>query len=138
MKLIINTDGGARGNPGPAATGYIIKDEAKNIIAEGGTYLGEATNNVAEYQAVIDALEWLQAAQNLPTPHELHFYLDSNLVVQQLLGNFKIKNAPLLQMVQTIQKNLSANQWKAFFYHVPRAENQDADRMVNQILDANS
>ena len=82
-------DGGARGNPGPAAFGYVIKKDGQ-IIKSGNGYIGIATNNVAEYTAVIEALTWLESSYPKVS---LTFYLDSKLVASQLLGIYKVKNA---------------------------------------------
>ena len=103
-KLIIYTDGGARGNPGPAGIGVVIYDESKNKLAEISEYIGEATNNQAEYKAVIAATA---KAKELGA-QELNFYLDSEFVVNQLSHKFKIKNKDLaLLFVQIYNQTLS-------------------------------
>ena len=89
-KIKIYTDGGSRGNPGPAATGYVISTDGQ-ILEEGGRYLGETTNNQAEYQAVIQAL----VAAKKFKPSEIECHLDSELVVKQLNGQYKMKNKAL-------------------------------------------
>ena len=109
MQYIIQTDGGARGNPGPAAVGVVIEREeeskvksrkSKVLVAEFGKRIGETTNNVAEYSAVREALAYLRnyPINKLSNNPIIQFYLDSNLVVQQLNGNFKIKDANLQKL----------------------------------------
>ena len=83
--LNIYTDGGARGNPGPAAIGFVVTDASQNILFQHGQTIGTATNNTAEYQALIEALSWVKANCH-PAPRSITCYLDSNLVVNQLLG----------------------------------------------------
>ena len=98
MKVIIYTDGGARGNPGPAGIGVVIYDEKKVLLATHKRYIGEATNNQAEYQAVILALE---KALELGAKR-VDFKLDSELVVKQLRGEYKVKNEQLAILVQDV------------------------------------
>ncbi|MFH0923319.1 MAG: ribonuclease HI family protein [Candidatus Falkowbacteria bacterium] len=129
-KLIIYTDGGARGNPGPAGIGAVIYDEQKNIVAEISEYIGETTNNQAEYKAVIAAIA---KAKKLGA-QELDFYLDSELVVRQLNREYKVKNnglAPLF--VQVYNAVLSFK--KVSFSHIRREMNKEADRLVNLAID---
>ncbi|MCG2700962.1 ribonuclease HI family protein [Candidatus Parcubacteria bacterium] len=129
-KLIIYTDGGARGNPGPAGIGAVIYDEQKNIVAEISEYIGETTNNQAEYKAVIAAIA---KAKKLGA-EELDFYLDSELVVRQLNREYKVKNnglAPLF--VQVYNAVLSFK--KVSFSHIRREMNKEADRLVNLAID---
>jgi ribonuclease HI len=138
MKLKVFTDGGARGNPGPAATGYVIHSPTGEQILSGGTFLGLATNNLAEYQAVLDALNEVilyKKNQNLETL-DLAFHLDSLLVVNQLNGNYKIKNPQLKQKALQIQQLISQHKLKASFTHIPRAQNQQADSIYNQVIDS--
>ena len=129
-KAIIYTDGGARGNPGPAGVGYVIYDEKKNIVYSEGIYIGEATNNQAEYLAVSHAL--VKAADFGFA--ELKFYLDSELVVNQLSKKFKIKNSELAKLFVKIW-----NQSQIFknvdYTHIPREKNKLADQLVNQAID---
>jgi ribonuclease HI len=130
-KLIIYTDGGARGNPGPAAAGVVIYDEHRKIIGKHHHYLGEATNNQAEYQGVILALT--EAAKL--GAEEIDFFLDSELVVSQLKGDYKVKNKDLGALFVKVW-NLSQKFKKIRYFHVPREENKEADKMVNQAIDA--
>jgi ribonuclease HI len=128
-KLTIYTDGGSRGNPGPSAAGYVIATDGK-ILEEGGLYLGITTNNQAEYRAAKLALE--QVAKYKPA--EIDFRLDSELVVKQLKGEYKIKNIDLKPIYEDIVA-LSRSYKKIYFTHVRREFNSLADAQVNIILD---
>lgn len=129
-KIIIYTDGGARGNPGPAGIGVAIYDENRKIIEEHSGFLGIATNNQAEYQAVILALKKAQ----ILGAEELDFYLDSELVVKQLKGEYKVKNKDLASLFLEIH-NLSINFKKISYTHVRREFNKEADRLANEAMD---
>jgi len=133
-KLKIYTDGGARGNPGPSATGFIIKSESGEIIAKIGRKIGEATNNIAEYQAVIDALIYIRD-KKLFLNNSLEFFLDSRLVVNQVNGLFKIKNSNLRLLLMKIRQLEKEAGGGINYRLVSREENREADRMVNQALD---
>lgn len=128
---LLYTDGGSRGNPGPSAAGYILFDQAGEIVGQGGEYLGVTTNNQAEYQAVHIGLE-AALARGWRT---LECRLDSMLVVNQLNGVYKIKNRELWPVYDRVQE-LIARFEKVTFVHVPRQHNQLADGMVNKTLDA--
>lgn len=135
--LIVFTDGGARGNPGPAAIGFIIKDDHGQILIKQGKYIGQTTNNVAEYQAVIEALTWLKNNFKMKETlnNQIDFFLDSNLVVNQLNGFFKIKDAKLKNLiikVRSLEKEINE---KIFYHFIPRQKNYHADFLVNQTLD---
>ncbi|MBD3318423.1 reverse transcriptase-like protein [Candidatus Woesearchaeota archaeon] len=132
MKLILYTDGGARGNPGPAAIGIVLMDPGKGVLEEVGEYIGETTNNVAEYRALLKGLEL--ALQHECT--ELDVYSDSQLLVRQLLGEYKVKAAHLKPLFAEIQKK--AEQFTSIaFTHVLRDHPgvSHADRLVNDALD---
>jgi len=129
-KLIIYTDGGARGNPGPAGIGVVFMDAKNNIIQTYNKYLGEKTNNQAEYEAVVLALE---KAKTLKA-EELEFYLDSELVVNQLNQKYKIKNEDLGKLFIKIW-NLRQNFKKVTFQHIRREKNKLADKLVNEAID---
>ena len=136
MILSISTDGGARGNPGPAAAGWIIKNSNGERIAFGQKYLGKATNNVAEYQAVLGAYEWLANNQTkLVGVSKINFYLDSRLVVSQLRGQFKIKAKHLMPLIVEIKRKEKVIGVPVFYYLVPRDRNKEADKLVNEVLD---
>lgn len=134
--LKIFADGGARGNPGPAAAGFVVKDNTGKILAQKGEYLGEATNNVAEYQAVIKAFEWLRANRRVIADKErIGFFIDSQLIVNQLNGLFKVKNARLRNLIVEVRQLEGEVGLPVFYQHVPREKNREADSLVNQILD---
>jgi ribonuclease HI len=137
--LIIFTDGGARGNPGPAAVGVIIKNSQGERITGFGQTIGQATNNVAEYQAVISALICLLGKPEILTGiKNIEFFLDSTLVVNQLNGKYKIKDPKLKNLIIKI-KDLEKKFSQTFFYHfIPRTKNYQADVLVNQALDKQS
>jgi ribonuclease HI len=129
-KIKLFTDGASRGNPGPSACGYVIFDMEDNIIKTGGRYLGEATNNKAEYQAVQMGL----ATAKDMCAKTVHVYMDSLLVVNQMNGVFKIKNPDLMQLYK-VTKDLVACFDEVSFTHVPREMNKLADAKVNEVLD---
>lgn len=131
MKYIIFTDGGSRGNPGPAATGIIIKDEKMLTQCAYGEYLGRQTNNYAEYMAIISAL--VKAKELGAT--ELSCYLDSKLVVEQLNGKWKVKE-PSIQKLFIKAYNAMQGFQSVKFFHIPREKNKEADQQVNKVLDA--
>lgn len=124
-------DGGSRGNPGPSASGFVILDKNKHIVVKKGTYLGVTTNNQAEYQAVKLGLE---EALNLGI-RRLHVYLDSLLIVNQMLGIYKVRNRDLWPIHAAI-KDLVKRFESVDFTHVPREMNKLADKAVNDALDA--
>lgn len=129
--VVIYTDGGARGNPGPAAAGAVIIADGKK--SEVKAYLGNPiTNNWAEYEAVVIALG--KALEMLLRDRDLDFKLDSQLVVEQLKGNWKIKEPELKKQVQKVH-GLLKDFGTVTFTHIPRAENKEADRLVNEALD---
>lgn len=129
-KLIINTDGGARGNPGPAGIGVVIKTPAGEVVATIAKYLGETTNNQAEYRAVVAAIH---KAQDLGA-EELEFYLDSELVVKQLNREYKVRNKDLQPLFVEIY-NATLKFKKVKFHHVRRELNKEADALANEAMD---
>ena len=129
-KLIIYTDGGARNNPGPAGIGAVIYDEKKNVLFEISEYIGEATNNQAEYKAVIAAIKKAKEFK----ADELQFFLDSELVVNQLERKYKVKNAGLAPLFVSVY-NETLNYKKVTFTHIPREQNKDADALANLAMD---
>lgn len=130
MKLTVNVDGGARGNPGPAAIGVVIRDPDGLIIDEHGERIGDATNNVAEYKALIRGI---QRAGELGAT-ELDMVGDSELVVKQIQGAYKVKKAGLKPLHAEAKQALSAYE-KWSIRHVRRELNTEADRLVNEVLD---
>ena len=134
-RYLIHTDGGARGNPGPAAIGVVI--EGPDIgRKEYGEYLGKATNNVAEYTAVIFALKKLKSliGSERASQGSVLVHADSELLVRQLNGEYKIKEAGIQKLFLQVW-NLRLDFGQVTFAHVPREKNSRADRMVNQALD---
>jgi ribonuclease HI len=131
--LILHTDGGARGNPGPAAIGVVIEIESEGkteLLAQVGETIGIASNNVAEYRAIIRGLE---EAQRLGA-HTVTCLLDSLLVVEQLNGNYRVKSPdmkPLHARVQELRQRFAL----VTFQHVSREQNEEADRLLNEALD---
>lgn len=135
MKLIIYTDGGSRGNPGKAAYGYVIYDENKKILAQEGRYIGVTTNNVAEYTGLLEALKKANELALSLQIEAVDCFLDSNLIVQQMNGKFKIKAQHLLPIIQEI-RHLETDLPKITYEHVYREKNTTADALVNKALDA--
>lgn len=123
------TDGGARGNPGPAAIGYVITDGSQ-VLAERGETIGQATNNVAEYTALLRGLTHAKALG----ARTVACKLDSLLVVEQLNRNYKVKDATLGQLFTKVW-NLCHDFQRVTFSHIPRAQNAHADALVNAALD---
>lgn len=131
MSVVIYTDGGARGNPGPAGAGAVIL-KGGEVVAEVKKYLGPIqTNNWAEYEAVVLALA---KAKELGLTGDIEFRLDSKLVVEQLMGNWKIKEPTLKPQVAKVRELLK-DFGNVRFGYVPRAENKEADRLVNEAID---
>jgi ribonuclease HI len=128
--VIVNCDGGSRGNPGKSALGVVIKTAKGEIIEEVGEYLGVQTNNYAECMAVVKALEVLRQKDLF----KADFYLDSELVVKQINGEYKIKSENIAHLHQRI-KELSKGM-ELSFSHVYRKDNTEADKIVNQVLDS--
>jgi ribonuclease HI len=139
MNIIIHTDGGARGNPGPGAIGFVIckiEGDHQKIIYEHKEYIGICTNNVAEYQAVISALDWIgKNITNLSQSDKINFYLDSLLVVQQINGIYKVKNDNLKMLLFKVRQKENAINTGIGYFHVNREQNMDADKLVNAALD---
>ncbi len=129
MRLITYTDGGARGNPGPAALGVVVKQGEKTLAAF-GEYLGRTTNNVAEYTAVIRALE---TARELGG-RRIECRMDSELVVKQMNGEYRVKNPGLAPLYLRIH-NLKQGFDRVDFVHVRREFNKEADGQVNAAID---
>jgi ribonuclease HI len=130
MLAIINTDGGARGNPGPAGIGVVIKNQAGQRLYARGAYIGETTNNVAEYTALVKALQ--EAKRLGATAVKVH--MDSELIVKQMQGVYKIKQPALQELANTVLKLLKEFT-QSSFVHVRRELNAEADALVNQALD---
>ncbi len=135
MKIAIYTDGGARGNPGPAAIGTVIAKEGQ-VFKKYSHFIGRATNNQAEYEAVIFALKKAKLLFGKKKVKEMgiDFFLDSELVVKQLNHQYKIKEKDLQPLFIKIW-NLIIDFSQVNFKHIPRGKNKEADRLVNEALD---
>ncbi len=131
-KIIIYTDGASRGNPGLAAVGAVIFDGEK-VLAEIRTFLGEQTNNWAEYEAVIQALE--KAHKLGLTKRDIEIRLDSKLVAEQLSGNWKIKKETLQAQHDKAQAILKKGFGEVTYVHIRREKNTYADRLANEAID---
>jgi len=137
-KIFLNTDGGARGNPGPAAIGVVFYKENGEELHRHKETIGIATNNQAEYRAIIKALEivarskWHGESQN---QEEIICRLDSQLVVEQINGNYKVKNSDIKLYMVKIAGLLKILDRPVTFVHVPREKNKTADYLVNKALD---
>jgi len=134
--LNIFTDGGARGNPGPSAIGIYITDGNNNKVAGFGKQIGTATNNIAEYKAVIEALTWIiENKKNFTKDTKINFFLDSKLVCSQIIGIFKVKNADLRNLLFEVRDREAQINFPIYYKHIPREQNSKADAFVNQALD---
>ena len=138
MYFTIHADGGSRGNPGPAGAGAMIRDEFGSAFATVSQFLGTRTNNYAEYEAVILAFETLQklVPQKEWAKTEVTVKLDSELVVKQMRGEYKVKH-PVLKGQYARLVSLAAT-FNTSFSHVPRAQNSDADALANEAMDRGS
>jgi len=136
-KIIVYTDGGSRGNPGPAAIGVLFCNEKVQIIKKHSDYLGEATNNEAEYQAVIFALRKFKAlfGKKLAKSTEVEIRSDSELLIKQLLGQYKILDQKIGFLFLKVW-NLKLDFKKVKFRLISRNKNKEADKLVNEILDS--
>jgi ribonuclease HI len=133
VKLVVNVDGGSRGNPGPAAVGVVVRDESGSVIADAAEPIGTATNNVAEYRELIRGIEL--AAEHGATSVDL--LGDSELVVKQVRGEYRVKDVNLKPLHAEAKSKLSSfSEWS--FNHVRREQNAEADALVNQALDAHT
>ena len=131
MKARLSTDGGARGNPGPAAYGYVLESEDGHVLDARGEAIGTATNNVAEYRGLIAGLE--SALER--GVDDLEVVSDSELVVKQMQGEYKVKNETL-KGLQREAADLASELRRVSYTAVRRAHNELADRLVNEALDA--
>lgn len=131
--LVAHTDGGARGNPGPAGFGVVINDSKGNTVARLSEYLGRQTNNFAEYQALIAALEY--AVEH--GPRALKVISDSELLVRQIKGIYKVKEPTLRDLHARANQLISKLEWFDI-EHVLRGHNREADELANQAMDKGS
>ncbi len=135
LVLSIYTDGGSRGNPGLAAIGVVFFLNSEEIFST-GRCIGIQTNNVAEYQAFLDSLTELSSQLESQTISEIRWFLDSKLVVEQLKGNWKVKDEGLKELWVECKKQLAQLKIPFSITHIPRENNALADKVVNQALDA--
>lgn len=133
-KIIIYTDGGARSNPGPAGIGIVIEGLAlgKKTFAE---YIGETTNNEAEYRALIVALQKLKKLAGKNKLDQVDCYADSELMVKQLNGEYKVKDTNLRGLFMEVLKLKSELKIPILFHHIKRDQNSEADELLNDVLD---
>ena len=132
MRVVVEADGGARGNPGPAGYGAVVRDAATGaVLAERKAGLGRTTNNVAEYQGLIAGL----AAAKAVGASAVDVRMDSKLVVEQMSGRWQIRH-PALQALAARAAELAADLGTVTYEWIPRADNTDADRLANEAMDA--
>lgn len=134
--FLIHTDGGSRGNPGPAAIGVVIESASDGWRKEFGEYIGETTNNIAEYSAVVFALKKLKSLVGSEKAKDsvVQVHADSELLVRQLNGEYKIKEENIRNLFLDVW-NLKLDFGEVSFRHIPREDNHGADKMVNRALD---
>lgn len=131
VPLVVNVDGGARGNPGPAAIAAVVRDADGEVVEERAESIGPATNNVAEYRALLLGIERARALG----ADEIELVGDSELVVKQVRGEYRVKDAALKELHNRVRQKLERfDDWS--IRHVRREDNEDADRLVNETLDA--
>lgn len=134
--LNIYTDGGSRGNPGAAAIGVYIENDLGAVLAAIGKAIGNGTNNVAEYRAILEGLDWIiENKTKMPNLTRINFLMDSNLAASQLNGVYKIKNANLRNLIFAAREKEALIGLPIYYSHIPREENKKADRLVNIALD---
>jgi ribonuclease HI len=137
MRYTLYADGGARGNPGPAGAGAVVFDAIGKRVAEVADYLGVATNNVAEYEAVIRGLKAL--LKEFPDGHfrhaEVEVRMDSKLVIEQMKGAYKVKHPNLVPRFMEAKNIIARSFSTVSFTHVPREQNKDADALANEAMD---
>lgn len=130
-KLVVNVDGGARGNPGPAAIAAVVQGPGGEVVEERGERIGKATNNVAEYRALLLGIERAAALG----ARELELVGDSELIVKQVRGEYKVKDAGMRELHAQVRRALAPfERWS--IRHVRREQNAEADRLVNEVLDS--
>lgn len=134
-KIKIYTDGGSRGNPGPAAIGVYISDGNNKELAKIGKKIGEATNNVAEYSAITEGFTWVLANKGKHDISEVYFYMDSQLAYSQIVGLYKVKNERIRGFIFEIRQKEAELGVPVFYNHIFREKNKKADLMVNLALD---
>jgi ribonuclease HI len=134
MKLTAFTDGASRGNPGDAAIGIIIKGEDGSTVATKKRYLGTATNNVAEYTALLECIELVRSSETFRCT-ELVVQTDSELMARQLNGQYKVKDAGLKVLFDKVKAVLASSTFVFSIRHIPRSLNKEADALANEAID---
>ena len=132
MTILAYTDGASRGNPGESGIGVILKDESGNLLAEHYGYIGRATNNIAEYTALASCLNLVQKMEC----GSLIVYSDSELMVRQLNGEYKVKDEGIRKHYRRIQKMLADMPFQFEIRHIPREKNREADQLANRGIDS--
>lgn len=127
------TDGASKGNPGPAGAGWVLENDQDSILVKESSFLGEATNNEAEYQALILGVKKALACE----VEEIRIFMDSELVVRQLSGLYRVKN-PRLSILFKQVKDLLSRFSSYVIIHIPRENNREADRMANEAIRNNT
>ncbi len=137
MQFTLYADGGARGNPGPAGAGAVVFDSIGKRIVEVSDYLGVATNNIAEYEAVLRGLKKLkdEYAESFFKNASVTVKMDSKLVIEQLKGAYKVKHPNLVPRYLEVKNVIARYFSQVDFVHVPREQNADADELANQAMD---
>jgi len=130
MKLIAHIDGSCLGNPGEAGCGIVLETEDGDILEKSGRYLGHATNNIAEYQGLLHCLDlaWKRDAESLTV------YSDSELLVNQINGNYRVKNARLMELHDEVMNLIDRNKIRFQIHYIPRGKNRDADRLAREAI----
>jgi ribonuclease HI len=134
MRLTAFTDGASRGNPGDAAIGIIIKGEDGATVATKKRYLGTATNNVAEYTALLECIELVHASETFRCT-DLVVQTDSELMARQINGQYKVKDAGLKVLFERVKKALAGAPFTFTIRHIPRSLNKEADALANEAID---
>ncbi len=132
MTILAYTDGASRGNPGESGIGVILKDESGNLLAEHYGYIGRATNNIAEYTALASCLDLVQKMEC----GNLIVHSDSELMVRQLNGEYKVKDEGIRKHYRRIQKMLEGVPFQFEIRHIPREKNREADQLANRGIDS--
>lgn len=136
-QIIVHSDGGSRGNPGPGACGFVIEKDGE-VLHKGSKFLGKVTNNFAEYSGVIVALDWMMSSkEKLVDVTSIIFILDSELVVRQLTGVYRVKDITLQKLAMNVKNLITKIDRKVIFKNVLRDKNKEADLLLNEELDRN-
>lgn len=135
-KIKIFTDGASRGNPGPAGIGIVIFNSKEDVIQTFKKYIGECTNNVAEYTALSESIKLLKNSKE--EFDEINFYSDSELMIKQITGNYRIKNKDLIRLSLEFWKEIKLLNKKFSVTHISRDKNKKADKLANQAIDENT